>query len=158
MTKSPFVWAFPHQYRPQAAAGTRVSVDLGSGGVWSLLCQGNRRWDLQEGSVEHDVAASLSAGDEAGWKLLTGAVVPSGGVTVNGPNDLLPPLLLVRGIIVYATEVALCAVGDVRSPPRVALMPRARGTPARLIEGPHSSFWPGTSRRGADRQRRHPDR
>lgn len=95
-----FVWAFPHQYRPQAAAGTRVSVDLGSGGAWSLLCQRSGRWDLQEGSLDDGVAASLSACDEAGWRLLTGAAVPSGGVTVNGPKDLADPLLLVRGIIV----------------------------------------------------------
>ena len=27
-----FVWAFPHQYRPEAAAGTRVALGLGSGG------------------------------------------------------------------------------------------------------------------------------
>ena len=93
------VWAFPHQYRPAAPAGTRLLLDLGAGGTWTLTCNAEGRWDLDpEAPARPD--AALYASDDAGWRLLTGAAVPDRGLNVVGPAHLVRPLLEVRGIIV----------------------------------------------------------
>ncbi|MCB2174320.1 MAG: maleylpyruvate isomerase family mycothiol-dependent enzyme [Actinomycetales bacterium] len=94
-----FVWAFPHQYRADAAEGTTVRLDLAAGGVWTLTCSGPSAWVLDEGAPTHpDASASFS--DDAGWRSLTGASVPAGGVVLDGPAALVEPLLEVRGILV----------------------------------------------------------
>lgn len=94
-----FVYAFPHQYRSVSPIGTRVRVDLGTGGTWTLTRNGARRWELDEGAPEQP-RASVHATDEAGWRWLTGAAVLEGGIATDGPEDLVGPLLAVRGIIV----------------------------------------------------------
>jgi hypothetical protein len=94
-----FAWAFPHQYRVSAAAGTQVGVRLDGGGVWTLVSDGQGRWSMRVGEPEF-AAASLWASQQAGWRLLTGAEVPDGGVLLEGPGELSDPLRLVRGIIV----------------------------------------------------------
>jgi len=94
-----FVWAFPHQYRFSAAPGTEVEVRLDGGGEWTLASDGRGRWKMHEGQPSA-AAASLWATQDAGWRFLTGAEVPEGGVTFDGPAELTDPLRLVRGIIV----------------------------------------------------------
>ncbi len=94
-----FVWAFPHQYRVDAPDGASVRLDLGSGDVWTLACMGDAAWALDEGApARPDASASFS--DAAGWRSLTGASVPAGGVVLDGPAALVEPLLEVRGILV----------------------------------------------------------
>lgn len=94
-----FVWAFPHQYRAQAPAGTRVGLELAGAGVWTLTADGTGRWDLGAGA-DGRPAAVLRLSETAAWRLLTGASVPAGGVSAGGPTALVQPLLRVRGIIV----------------------------------------------------------
>lgn len=94
-----FVWALPQQYRVHAPTATTVQVDLSSGGTWQLMSDGASRWSLAECTTEKpDARAHFS--DDAGWRWLTGAVVSSEGVRLEGPPDLCEPLLDVRGIIV----------------------------------------------------------
>ncbi len=94
-----FVWAFPHQYRPDASAGTPVALDLSAGGTWTLTSAGAGRCELEPGTPA-DPAAAVHATDEAGWRWLTGAAIPAGGLRSEGPDNLIQPLLSVRGIIV----------------------------------------------------------
>jgi len=51
-----FVWAFPHQYQPDAAPGTAVQVDFGSGGRWRLT-RAAEGWALDEGTAQSPAAA-----------------------------------------------------------------------------------------------------
>jgi hypothetical protein len=94
-----FVWAFPHQYRAQAPAGTRVQVDLASGGTWHLTSDGSSRWSLDEGKAEAP-DASVEFSDDTGWRSLTGAAYPTHEARLDGPSNLCQPLLTVRGILV----------------------------------------------------------
>lgn len=93
-----FVWALPHQFRVASPVGTTVQVDLTSGGVWTLTCEGNARWTLSEG-VAGEPTATATFDDTAGWRWLTGATVPASGVRLAGTPVLLEPLLVVRGIV-----------------------------------------------------------
>ena len=93
-----FVWALPHQYAAPADIGTMVEVGLGAGGVWSLTRSSYEGWQLSEGPAETPVArVSFSA--DAGWRWLTGAAVPADGVSREGDESLVEPLLRVRGIL-----------------------------------------------------------
>jgi uncharacterized protein (TIGR03083 family) len=94
-----FIWALPHQYRPVAAEGTIVTVDVGHGGVWSLYSDGRAVWHLDEGGTA--VAdARIVFSDDAAWRWLTGAAWSSNQIVQDGPEELLEPMLRVRSIIV----------------------------------------------------------
>ncbi len=95
---SVFVWAFPHQYRTQAPAGTTIDLDFGAGARWHLERR-NLGWELQDGLASAPAAAVVTDMDTA-WRQLTGALGADGSVTTSGPPDLAGPLLDVRGIIV----------------------------------------------------------
>jgi hypothetical protein len=92
-----FVWAFPHQYDAPAPAGTTVQVALGEAGTWHLIRDGGG-WTLEEGAVERP-AASLSLRAPDAWRQLTGLHVPADRICTTGTDDLVRPLLAVRGII-----------------------------------------------------------
>lgn len=92
-----FVWAFPHQYTAKAPEGSAVQIDLGTGGIWHLR-RGDDRWVLEAGAAETP-AATMELHESMAWRLLTGLAVPDEAITATGPNDLLHPLLQVRGII-----------------------------------------------------------
>jgi len=94
-----FVWAFPHQYRPDAAAGARVVLVFEYSGVWTLTADGAGRWSLAEGAAE-GAEATLWLSSAAAWRLLTDASTPADGMRATGPAALVEPLLRVRGIIV----------------------------------------------------------
>ncbi len=94
-----FVWAFPHQYRPAAVTGTEVSLNLESGGEWSLRCEGDRHWTL-EARAAHAPAATARLGDDVAWRLLTGATFDRESLNMKGPAYLVEPLLEVRAVIV----------------------------------------------------------
>jgi uncharacterized protein (TIGR03083 family) len=93
-----FAWAFPHQYRPEAAPGTAVQIDFGDGGRW-LLTREDGGWVLGEGTAAHP-AATLRMPPHLAWRQLTGLPVPAGEYTVAGDGRLAAALLGVRGIIV----------------------------------------------------------
>ena len=93
-----FAWAFPHQYRPEAAPGTAVQVDFGSGGRWRLT-RAAEGWVLDEGTAQSP-AAALRMPPHLAWRQLTGLPVPAGGCRTEGDERLAAPLLAVRGIIV----------------------------------------------------------
>jgi uncharacterized protein (TIGR03083 family) len=93
-----FVWALPHQYRAAAPPGTRLQVDLDSGGVWHLVATDGRHWTLEPGQAT-DPAATVAFTADAAWRSFTGAAIPAGGVHTSGPDELTDPLLRVRGII-----------------------------------------------------------
>jgi uncharacterized protein (TIGR03083 family) len=95
---STFVWAFPHQYQPEAEAGTVVNLDLGTEARWHLVRR-DHEWDLEDGLADSPTAAINTDMDSA-WRQLTGAAAPVGAVTTSGPAHLAHPLLDVRGIIV----------------------------------------------------------
>lgn len=66
-----FVWAFPCQYRPEAAPGTTVQLDVGRiGGSW-ILAREARRWVLDEGTAQWP-AATLRMAPRVAWRQLTG--------------------------------------------------------------------------------------
>jgi len=93
-----FAWAFPHQYRPEAPAGTAVQLDFGSGGSW-LLTREAGCWVLGEGAIPRP-AAALRMPPQLAWRQLTGLPVPAGAYRTEGDERLAAPLLTVRGIIV----------------------------------------------------------
>jgi hypothetical protein len=94
-----FVWAFPHQYCAEAPTGARVQLDLDSGGMWTLTCEGTRQWSLSEGPAR-DASARVTLRDDCGWRVLTGADYSRDELTLDGPAELCEPLLGVRSIIV----------------------------------------------------------
>ena len=94
-----FVWAILHQYRVTEGRGGRVQIDLGSGGVWRLVCNGELDWSLNDGPVESPEAyATIS--DDSGRRLFTGAAYPPETLVLRGPPSLCEPLLQVRAVIV----------------------------------------------------------
>lgn len=93
-----FAWAFPHQYRPEAAPGTAVQIDFGDGGRW-LLTRETGGWVLDEGTAPR-LAAALRMPPRLAWRQLTGLPVPAGEYTTEGDGRLAAPLLTVRGILV----------------------------------------------------------
>jgi uncharacterized protein (TIGR03083 family) len=93
-----FAWAFPHQYRPEAAPGTAVQLDFGDGGRWRLT-RAAGGWELDEGTAQSP-AAALRIPAHLAWRQLTGLPVPAGGYRTEGDERLATPLLAVRGIIV----------------------------------------------------------
>jgi uncharacterized protein (TIGR03083 family) len=94
-----FVWAFPSQYRPEAAPGTTVQLDFGhTGGAW-MLTREDGRWVLDEGNARLP-AASLQMAPQLAWRQLTGLPVSAGQYAAEGDDSLVGPLLAVRGIIV----------------------------------------------------------
>jgi len=93
-----FVWAFPHQYRPQAPPGTIVRLDFGTGGTWHLTREPGR-WVLGEGEAG-PAAAALRMPPDLAWRQLTGLPVPAGRYGTDGASDLVQPLFAVRSIIV----------------------------------------------------------
>lgn len=94
-----FVWEFPHQYRAQAPAGTRVVLVFDGSGSWTLTADGVRSWSLAEGAAD-GADGTLWLSSRAAWRLLTGASMPSEQMRATGPAALIGPLLQVRGIIV----------------------------------------------------------
>jgi uncharacterized protein (TIGR03083 family) len=94
-----FVWAFPHQYRPEAPEGTRVFVSLGTEDRWTLT-RAATRWTLTSGQWSEEPAAQVMASPDGGWKWLTGGIVSSDDVETKGPSDLCGPLMEVRAILV----------------------------------------------------------
>jgi uncharacterized protein (TIGR03083 family) len=94
-----FVWALPHQFRVPAPARTRLNVDLGAGGRWSLAAQPSGAWVLTEGLADAPAAVARFS-DDAGWKWLTGADLPAGSSSVEGPAAMTDALLAVRGILI----------------------------------------------------------
>jgi uncharacterized protein (TIGR03083 family) len=93
-----FVWAFPHQYHPEADPGTVVNIDFGVEARWHLANR-DGGWDL-ETSLAVSPSAAISADMDSAWRQLTGTSTPLGAVIVSGPAHLAKPLLQVRGIIV----------------------------------------------------------
>jgi uncharacterized protein (TIGR03083 family) len=96
---STFVWAYPHQYRAQAARGAEVELDLDAGGRWHLRSDGNGRWDLEAGPAR-EPSAAVTMTSEAAWRCLTAAAFDQDQVRASGPRELTEPLLQVRGILV----------------------------------------------------------
>lgn len=94
-----FVWALPHQFTAAAPIGTEVGVDLSVGGTWSLTSQGSGTWTLAARRADRPVVGARFS-DDAGWRWLTGAAVPTGTWSAEGPPDLVAALMGVRGIIV----------------------------------------------------------
>ena len=93
-----FVWAFPHQYRPEVDPGTMVNIDFGTDSRWHLV-RLDDGWDLENGLADSPSAAITADADSA-WRQLTGSARSAGAVIASGPADLAQPLLEVRGIIV----------------------------------------------------------
>lgn len=94
---STFVWAFPHQYRADAPDGTAVQLDFGAGGLWRLVRSGTD-WRLERGSGSAP-SALVAMPETVAWRQLTGLPVGEDSMRVEGPADLVRPLLQVRGII-----------------------------------------------------------
>ena len=92
-----FVWAFPHQYRAQAPDGTVVQIGLGVAGTWHLIRSGDQ-WSLEPGEAD-EPAALIDLPTASAWRQLTGLAVSEDSVRTEGPDDLVKPLLQVRGII-----------------------------------------------------------
>ncbi len=93
-----FVWAFPHQYDVNAPDGTIVQLDFGTGGRWTLTRSG-KGWVLDEGSATAP-SALLQMPEAVAWRQLTGLHVHPDRYVIDGTEELLQPLLEVRGIIV----------------------------------------------------------
>jgi hypothetical protein len=91
------MWAFPHQYDAKAPVGTVVQVGLGVAGTWNLIRDADR-WTLEAGPAE-EPAAFIDLPAAVAWRQLTGLAVPEDAIQVEGPNNLVKPLLDVRGII-----------------------------------------------------------
>lgn len=92
-----FLWAFPHQYRVEAPNGAVVHIGLGAGGTWHLTRSGDG-WSLERGPGAWP-AARLDMTETVAWRQLTGLPVEDGAIRAEGPDDLVRPLLQVRGII-----------------------------------------------------------
>ena len=92
-----FVWAFPHQYRARAADGTTVELRFGDAGTWHLRRHVDR-WVFEDGATPTPDATFAVAPADA-WRQLTGLPVGDGAVRTDGPDELVRPLLAVRGII-----------------------------------------------------------
>lgn len=120
-----FVWAFPNHYCAAAPAGTRVVLELAAGDTWTLTGNGAGRWELDPGAPA-EPAAGVYATDDAGWRWLTGAAVPHGGLRTDGPEHLVGPLLEVR-----ASSSDRCLVA-----PRVDPLQLAQEAPARCSGPP----------------------
>lgn len=90
-----FVRAYPHQNAAAAEPGTEVEIDLEDGGTWHLV-RGVAGWMLAEGPAAAPSARLVAPGDVA-WRLLTGN--PGDGYDLEGPPELVEPLLAVRGIV-----------------------------------------------------------
>jgi uncharacterized protein (TIGR03083 family) len=93
-----FVWAFPHQYDPEADPGTIVNIGFGSAARWHLVRR-EHGWDLED-RLADSPSAAITADMDSAWRQLTGAPTPVGAVVASGPAHLAQPLLDVRGIIV----------------------------------------------------------
>jgi hypothetical protein len=94
---STFVWAFPHQYTAEALDGTVVRIELGTGGRWHLI-RAHGGWNLEQGPGSAP-AATLELAATVAWRQLTGLPVGRDSIHTEGPDDLVRPLLQVRGII-----------------------------------------------------------
>jgi uncharacterized protein (TIGR03083 family) len=92
-----FVWAFPHQYRAEAPDGAAVRIGLGAGGIWHLIRSGGG-WTLEPGEGPAP-AALLTMPETVAWRQLTGLPVGDDAIRTEGPDELVRPLLHVRGII-----------------------------------------------------------
>jgi uncharacterized protein (TIGR03083 family) len=92
-----FVWAFPHQYRAEAPDRAVVRIDLSAGGRWHLI-RSDGGWSLERGPGSAPVAM-LAMSEVVAWRQLTGLPVADDSIRAEGPDDLVRPLLLVRGII-----------------------------------------------------------
>jgi hypothetical protein len=92
-----FVWAFPYQYKAEAPPGTAVQIGLGTGGTWHLI-RSDDRWVLERGAAPGP-AAALDLQETVAWRQLTGLAVPDDAISTVGPDQLVRPLLEVRGII-----------------------------------------------------------
>ncbi len=92
-----FIWAFPHQYRVVAQAGTVVAIEFGSA-HWSLASEGSGKWSLEAARAAAPAASLRMAPDDA-WRFLAGGDVPAGDVTLEGPHELTGPLLNVLAVI-----------------------------------------------------------
>ena len=90
-----FVWAFPYQYRPEAAPGTAVQTRL----------RPQRRLDGSSpvrpvGGCSMSRPATLRMAPQVAWRQLTGLTVSADQYAAEGDDSLATPLLAVRGIIV----------------------------------------------------------
>jgi Mycothiol maleylpyruvate isomerase N-terminal domain len=94
-----FVWAFPHQFRAAAEAGTQVEISLGAAGVWTLTSDGAARWTLapQRATCPR---ARLTLTSDAAWRQLTGAAMAKDSRHAEGDPALLGALARVRAIVV----------------------------------------------------------
>jgi uncharacterized protein (TIGR03083 family) len=93
-----FVWALPHQYTAPSPPGTTLELDLSAGGFWWLSRSEDEGWVLNERPADNPDARAWFS-DDAGWRWLTGAGVPSGGMTFEGAAHLREPLSRIRGIL-----------------------------------------------------------
>ncbi|WP_148615523.1 maleylpyruvate isomerase N-terminal domain-containing protein [Nocardioides rubriscoriae] len=94
-----FVWAFPHQYRAQAASGARILLDLGTDDRWTLTSDGTR-WELGP-CIDTDMHdAKVHAQAAHGWRWLTGGTVPAGTLLTSGPAHLVEPLARIRAALI----------------------------------------------------------
>jgi hypothetical protein len=93
-----FVWALPHQHRVLALTGTRVEIDLSSGGSWNLTSTGDRRSSLDR-TAGSTATASVTFTNEAAWRSFVGQSLPDGEVICAGPSALTEPVLRVRAIV-----------------------------------------------------------
>jgi hypothetical protein len=96
-----FVWAFPHQYRVAAAPGSRVMLDLGPVGAWTLTSDGSR-WDLGPRAAGDAHVAEVHADHSTGWRWLTGGDLAEGALQTSGPTELVEALPQVRAILVWS--------------------------------------------------------
>jgi hypothetical protein len=92
-----FVWAFPNQYKVDAPTGTAVQIEFGAAGTWHLV-RSEVRWVLEQGAALCPTAV-VSTPETVAWRQLTGLPVPDGEITTIGPDQLVRPMLRVRGII-----------------------------------------------------------
>lgn len=94
-----FVWAFPHQLKTVAEAGSEIELRIDGVDTWTLTSAGEGRWSLAEGIPSGDPAALLQLSAEVAWRMLTGAPMSDQAVEVSGPDEVVNSLLQVRGII-----------------------------------------------------------